>query len=60
MKEKEKGKYSKTIVVLVEEDMWSDLRQIAFDRHMSMNELARMGMEKIISRYSKKGVDRNR
>lgn len=48
--------YKKTIVIPVEKEMWQSLRQISFDHQISMSQLARWGIEKIIKKY-KKDVD---
>jgi predicted DNA-binding ribbon-helix-helix protein len=47
-------KYEKTISVPLEKTMWMALRKIAYEQQLSLNELTRMGIEKIITKYEKK------
>jgi hypothetical protein len=52
-KEKSKSTYEKTLVIPIEKKMWQNLRKISFDKEISMSELTRMGIEKILNKYSK-------
>lgn len=49
-------KYEKTIVIPIKADMHKELRKISFDNEISISQLAREALEKIIKKY-KKAVD---
>lgn len=51
---KKRQSLEKTIVISIEKSMWQALRKIAFEREISMAELTRMGIDKIVHRYEKK------
>lgn len=53
MVKKSKGKYEKTIVIPIEKETWKSLRQISFEKEISMSQLARWAIEKIINKYEK-------
>lgn len=52
-KEKSPIKFEKTLVIPVEMKTWAALRKISYDREVSMSELVRRGIEKIINQYKK-------
>lgn len=45
--------YEKTLVIPIEIQMWKSLRKIAFDHEISMSQLTRDAIEKIIHKYEK-------
>jgi len=47
-------KYEKVITIPLERSMWLALRKVAYEQQLSMNQLTRMGLEKIITKYEKK------
>lgn len=51
-----KSAFQKTLVVHLETDMYKTLRQISHDEDISMSQLAREGIEKIIKKH-KKNID---
>jgi predicted HicB family RNase H-like nuclease len=48
-----KKNYDKTLVVPLEYEMWFSLRKVAFDQQVSMNNLAREAIKKVIKKYEK-------
>ncbi len=48
--------YDKTIVIPIERQMWMALRKIAYEKEISMSQLTRWAIEKIINKYDK-GID---
>ena len=54
MLQRKKRTYDKTIVTPIEKKMWASLRKISFDIEISMAELTREGIRKIINKYEKK------
>lgn len=51
--EKNKANYEKTIVIPIEKSMWQSLRRIAFEEEISMSQLTRTALEKLIKKYDK-------
>lgn len=47
----EDKKYPKTLVIPIEYSMWEALRKISYEKKISMAQLARWGLEKIIKKY---------
>ncbi len=45
--------YEKTIVIPVEYAKWKAIRQISFDTEISMSQLIRTAIDKIIKKYDK-------
>lgn len=45
--------YDKTIVIPVEHSKWKAIRQISFDTEISMSQLIRDAIEKIIKKHEK-------
>lgn len=45
--------YDKTIVIPVEYAKWKAIRQIAFDTEISMSEMIRDAIDRIIKKYNK-------
>lgn len=54
MEKKQKPDYDKTIVIPIEKSMWQSLRKISYDTEISMSELTRRAIKKIINKYEKK------
>jgi hypothetical protein len=50
---KNKPVYDKTIVVPVEYDQWKALRKVSYDHEISMSQLAREAIDKVINKYNK-------
>lgn len=51
--EKQDKKYKKTIVIPIEYKMWESLRKISYEKHISMSQLTRWSLEKIIDKFEK-------
>jgi hypothetical protein len=49
----ENKKYQKTIVIPIELEMWKSLRKISFEKEVSMSQLARTSLEKVIKKFQK-------
>ena len=45
--------YEKTIVIPIEKQMWASLRKISFEKEISMSQLTRWAIEKVINKYEK-------
>lgn len=45
--------YDKRLVIPVTDDIWKNLKQIANDNDMSMNQIARIAFNKLIKNYKK-------
>jgi len=56
---KDSVKWDKTIVIPVGYDMWRALKDLSYHLDISMNEIARHGINKIIPTYEKR-VDSKR
>lgn len=52
-KEKIKTNYEKTIVIPIEIEMWKALRRISYEEEISMSQLTRVAIKKIINKYEK-------
>lgn len=52
-KAKTKGTYEKTLVIPVSLEMWKSLRKISYDQELSMSQMIRESVEKIIKKYDK-------
>ena len=48
---KKNPNYPKTLVIPLTKQMWSSLRQISFDHQISMAELTRAALQKVINKY---------
>lgn len=48
-----KKENKKTIVIPIEYEMWRSLRQISYEKEISMSQLTRWAIEKIINKYEK-------
>lgn len=46
-----KSYYEKTIVVPVQKHMWQAIRKISYDTEISMSELARIAIQKLINKH---------
>ena len=46
-----KTKHAKNLVIPISKQMWLSLRQISFDHHVSMAELTRNALQKVINKY---------
>lgn len=51
--QKSKINYDKTIVIPIEKTMWQSLRKISFDHQISMSQLTRDALVKLIKKYEK-------
>jgi len=51
---KARDELEKTIVVSIEKSMWKSLRKVSFDHEISMSELTRMGIEKILNKFERR------
>jgi hypothetical protein len=48
-----KKTYNKKIVIPIEHHMWQALRKISYEKEISMSQLTRWAIEKIINKYGK-------
>ncbi len=51
LKKKRAVNYDKMVVIPMAKEMWRTLRTISFERGISMSELTRRGLQKIIDKY---------
>lgn len=54
---KNKGNYEKTLVIPIEYEMWQTLRRIAYENEVSMSQLTRSAIEKVINKFERKSID---
>jgi hypothetical protein len=53
MAEAPKRNYDKTIVIHVQKSMWQALRKVSYEKEISMTQLIRWSIEKIINKHTK-------